>query len=104
MPWQTSVALSAIERLQHWYASQCDGDWEHDQGIHIETLDNPGWSVAINLEGTALSAKDFADVQIERNSKDWLHIFIRDNKYMIRCGPLNLEEGLNEFFGWVDKS
>ena len=27
--------------LQSWYQSQCDGDWEHEFGIRIETLDNP---------------------------------------------------------------
>jgi hypothetical protein len=28
--------------LQGWYATQCDGDWEHEYGVSIETLDNPG--------------------------------------------------------------
>lgn len=33
-----------FEWLQKWYKSQCDGDWEHEYGIKIETVDNPGWS------------------------------------------------------------
>jgi hypothetical protein len=28
--------------LEAWYASRCDGEWEHGYGISIETLDNPG--------------------------------------------------------------
>ncbi|MEH0820740.1 Imm53 family immunity protein [Micromonospora sp. CPCC 205714] len=41
--------------LQAWYATQCDGEWEHEFGIQIETVDNPGWSVSIDLGDTALS-------------------------------------------------
>ncbi|TMB85990.1 MAG: hypothetical protein E6J45_14585 [Chloroflexi bacterium] len=32
--------------LQHWYLSRCDGEWEHQRGITIESLDNPGDDVA----------------------------------------------------------
>ena len=34
---------AVFQRLQKWYKSQCNGDWEHSFGIKIETLDNPGW-------------------------------------------------------------
>ena len=39
---------SELEALQHWYESQCDGDWEHEFGVKIGTLDNPGWMVDIS--------------------------------------------------------
>ena len=41
-----------FEWLQNWFKSQCDGDWEHEYGVKIETVDNPGWYVVINLTGT----------------------------------------------------
>lgn len=37
--------------LQNWFAVQCDGVWEHAHGIKIDTLDNPGWTVHVDLEG-----------------------------------------------------
>lgn len=40
--------------LQDWYIQNCDGDWEHCYGIKIETLDNPGWCIDIDLIGTNL--------------------------------------------------
>jgi hypothetical protein len=40
--------------LQRWYSAHCDGEWEHGFGVTIETLDNPGWSVKIDVEGTEL--------------------------------------------------
>ncbi|MET9563851.1 Imm53 family immunity protein [Streptomyces tauricus] len=33
--------------MQNWYAQQCDGDWEHEWGVEIAMLDNPGWNVSI---------------------------------------------------------
>lgn len=39
-----------ITQLQNWYKSQCDGIWEHEYGLDISTLDNPGWRVHINGE------------------------------------------------------
>ncbi len=35
--------------LQLWYASRCDGSWEHEFGVTVETCDNPGWLVTIDL-------------------------------------------------------
>ena len=40
------------ERLRDWYAAQCNGDWEHMNGVKIHTTDNPGWWVQIDLDGT----------------------------------------------------
>jgi len=31
-----------LKWLQDWYAARCYGDWEHEFGINIRTLDNPG--------------------------------------------------------------
>ncbi|GHB54781.1 hypothetical protein GCM10010331_48120 [Streptomyces xanthochromogenes] len=38
-----SEAENVLDRLQSWYSAQCNGDWEHEWGIKIDTLDNPGW-------------------------------------------------------------
>jgi hypothetical protein len=46
--------MDLLEWLQGWYRSQCNGDWEHCYELVIETLDNPGWSISIPLEGTSV--------------------------------------------------
>lgn len=38
-----------INWLENWYNSQCDGGWENCYGIKIETIDNPGWEITIDL-------------------------------------------------------
>jgi hypothetical protein len=42
----------ALKQLQNWFSSQCDGDWEHNFGFTIETIDNPGWSLEVDLNNT----------------------------------------------------
>ena len=54
--------MEPLARLQAWYAAQCDGDWEHQHGLNIGTLDNPGWRVTIDLAGTPLEGRPFAVV------------------------------------------
>jgi len=43
-----------LVQLPQRYRGQCDGDWEHSYGVKIETLDNPGWLVTIDLTDTTL--------------------------------------------------
>jgi len=81
IPWFRHTATSIVLRLEHaaqcghmtdelswlqqWYSAQCDGEWEHGSGITIETLDNPGWSVEICVEGTELASAPFEPVKTE---------------------------------------
>ena len=46
------VAQSGATRLAKWHRRQCNGEWEHRHGIKIETTDNPGWMVVIDIEDT----------------------------------------------------
>ncbi len=74
--------MDLIERLTTWYAAQCNGEWEHPHGVKIESLDNPGWLVQIDLEGTILHQKEFS--QIEHGLEDGLP---SDDDWMI-CSVL----------------
>ena len=38
-----------VDWLQNWTMSQIDGDWEHEQGISIGMLDNPGWILKADI-------------------------------------------------------
>jgi hypothetical protein len=46
--------MNELIKIQELYRSECNGDLEHQYGIKIETLDNPGWSVEIVLIGRKL--------------------------------------------------
>jgi hypothetical protein len=87
--------------LQAWYATQCDGDWEHDYGVSIETLDNPGWFLRLDLQGTAMDGLTFAGQEIHRSKNDWFIARVVDDRFEVACGPLNLGEAIHQFRLWV---
>lgn len=92
-----------IHDLQLWYAKHCDGDWEHQHGIKIETLDNPGWAVEINLIGTILSDVLLPEKMVERSSDDWIRYSAEQGVFKGFGGPKNLLEILSTFFEWADQ-
>lgn len=97
------MEINALDWLQDFYYSFCDGEWEHGQRIRLSTLDNPGWLVKINLAETYLEDGKFKSVEIERTENDWLHCHIKDKSFVIACGPKNLTEGIGVFREWVEK-
>jgi hypothetical protein len=101
----TSATTNAMRRLQEWFYAQCDGDWEHGEAITLETLDNPGWTLEVALADTALENKPFAELKCDYESEtEWLTCFLRDGKFMGRCGPLKLEEMIEVFLNWAEDS
>lgn len=94
---------SSLTWLQAWYMSNCDGDWEHGYGVTIETLDNPGWMVRLELAGTPLAARTFDRFEYQRDEHDWLQMWLEDGALRVACGPLNLSEGLFRFREWAQQ-
>lgn len=60
---------------------ECNGDWEHENGISIITVDNPGWSITIDLENTSLEDEEIVGELIEMNEKDWYFFEIKNKKF-----------------------
>jgi RHS repeat-associated protein len=89
-----------LARLQEWYLAKCDGDWEHSFGIKIDTLDNPGWMVTIDLAETRWSDLALPRKIIERNESDWVQTEVVKSQFIGCGGVRNLEEILSRFF-WI---
>ncbi len=87
-----------IHWLEEWYYSNCDNDWEHTYGISIGTLDNPGWTVEIDLKGTPLENLDFDEIEIERTKNNWVVCSVVNNQFIAQGGPRNLSEILDIFY------
>ncbi len=97
--------METLSRLQQWYRHQCDGDWEHGYGIRIETLDNPGWRVTIDLTGTVLEARRFERVthQDPIDEHQWIHAWTEDRQFHGACGPDDLLSLIELFLRWADE-
>jgi len=91
----------ALTWLQGWYVTQCDGDWEHEYGVSIETLDNPGWFLKVDLQATTMSRRTFLKHEIHRSKHDWLIARVVDEHFEVACGPLNLSEAIHQLRTWV---
>lgn len=95
--------MDTILWLQEWYAAQCDGEWEHQQGVEIGTLDNPGWRVAIDLAGTALEETNFATVdETDTSADDWVYCEVAAGTFRGAGGPGNLLDILQIFRSWAE--
>ncbi len=88
--------------LEDWYASQCNGKWEHSYGIRLRTLDNPGWHLSICLNETGFENKKFQEISNDRTEHDWVHCRVQNSKFDAHCGPKNLEEMIEIFLTWVN--
>jgi hypothetical protein len=92
--------LSGIKQLEAWYAAHCNGQWEHQYGIRIDTLDNPGWSVVIDLAGTALAEVPFAEVKELDSDTEWMSCAVREQRFQGHGGPAMLRRILSVFLEW----
>ncbi|MDQ1913729.1 immunity 53 family protein [Paenibacillus sp. GD4] len=92
--------LNNLKKLQTWYLSQCDGDWEHMYGIRVSTVDNPGWYVEVNIAGTTLEGRSFESIRIDREDRDWIFCRVENNTFIGAGGPSNLDEILGVFNSW----
>jgi hypothetical protein len=94
---------SALNILEEWFLQNCDGDWEHSYGIQIETLDNPGWFVTIDLEETFCETKELVPQAIERSTTDWFYCRVRNKRFEGAGGVKNLNDILQFFYQWVNQ-
>ena len=80
----------ALAWLSDFYARHCNGEWEHQHGMRIQTIDNPGWMIEIDLVGTSLNGVDFEAVNREGDNGDWYVISSRGGKLLGGGAPHRL--------------
>jgi hypothetical protein len=98
------MSLDNFSWLEEWYQKRCNGEWEHSFGISISTLDNPGWKVRIDLDGTPYAA--LPDVEItERYDSDseWMLCKVVEGVYEGTGGPLMLGPIVQTFRKWIEE-
>ena len=95
--------MEMIKWLEDWYKSQCDGDWEHMFGVKIDTVDNPGWYVEIDIVDTELEDKPFKDYRYNlEDDNDWMFCKLKDGKFRASGDPHKLGEIIKMFKEWVE--
>ena len=74
--------MDILKWLEDWYAARCNGDWEHGSGVNIGTLDNPGWTISINLEETEWEDLIVDSELNEKSDTDWYYYKIENSVFL----------------------
>jgi hypothetical protein len=101
--------MTLISELQSWYIRQCDGEWEHQHGISIESCDNPGWWVKVALAGTALEnivfepIRENVDAAGFQQESRWLSCRVDGKTWQGAGDETKLERIIQIFLAWAAK-
>jgi hypothetical protein len=101
--------MNNFDKICSWYEKQCDGNWEHDYGLSIESMDNPGWAVKIQLNETeldnkpfpTLESKDFRRLADDSDGTPWYQIQVQNNVFIAYCSPGKLEFVISIFLEYA---
>lgn len=101
---------SPLVRLQAWYARQCDSEWEHDHGITVQSCDNPGWWLKIDVTGTSLAQRQFdrvaenVDTDGWQRGARWLDCRVTEGVWHGAGDETKLERILEIFLSWAEST
>jgi hypothetical protein len=97
--------MEVLERIQAWHKAQIERGRDPAHGIRIETLrERPGWSVHIDLAGTALSGLKLAPYREGATERDWLAYRIKEDRFEGIGDPTKLQAILFAFLDLVDRT
>lgn len=96
--------MSMIDWLNEWYKNNCNGDWEHCYGIIIQTCDNPGWVIEIELMETDLENVSFNKIQKEISDNEWICCTVENNVFRGSGSIDKFEEILIVFKRWTEEN
>jgi hypothetical protein len=99
--------------FERWYQEQCDDEWEHHYGVTIETLDNPGWLVKIDLQGIKPGVTSIGRVLVvvgeppshengNQGGTIWMTCEISSGKFVGSGDPTQLRAILAQFRSFVE--
>jgi Immunity protein 53 len=92
---------SVLDEIQSWFRDQCNGEWEVENRVYVESLDNPGWHVKVDIQGSSIENRQFEDLRIKRTKDNWVYCQIEEHFFHAYGGALNLPELLYIFLEWA---
>ncbi|MDB4943477.1 MAG: hypothetical protein JWP97_3011 [Labilithrix sp.] len=67
-----------LDALMDWYAGRCDGDWEHDFGLRINSTEE-GWEIIGNVANVTVGLATSAD-HVERWGARGVHVTVAGDR------------------------
>ncbi len=94
--------VNNLEWLDSWYQQQCNGEWEHSQGVQLEALEQRGWQLTISLTGTSAENAAPQTISLDSTAGDWIACSISPDRFEGSGDPRKLEQIIGVFRKWVD--
>ena len=91
------MEANLIKWLSKWFDSQCDGSWEHSNRLIIESIDNPGWNIQIDLQDTELENLEIKWTLVENNENDWYGFKVQNSRFSASGDTSKLELLITKF-------
>lgn len=88
--------------IEEWYLENRAEEWGGTTSVKIETIDNPGWSVKINLQETNLENKSFHDFFDDKSEDDWILCEVREGFFHGAGDAEKLSTILKIFKEWAE--
>ncbi len=68
--------MELLKWLQDWYIQECINNKNciSDEIINIDTIDNPGWHIRINIKATKLARRILDEINFDNGDDDWVFI------------------------------
>lgn len=88
--------------IEEWYLENQAEEWGGTTSVKIETIDNPGWSVKINLQETNLENKSFNDFFDDKSEDDWILCEVKEGFFHGVGDAKKLSTILNIFKEWAE--
>ncbi len=75
------MQMNELKWLEKWHLENANNDG-YALGIKIETLDNPGWIVKIDLSDTKYAGIRVDRAVYDNSEDDWMDCHIEDNVFI----------------------
>ncbi len=95
--------MEILDWIQHWFKNNCDGNWEHNDGIQITTIEKPGWDVEIDISNTSIANIHIPWILNENGAQDWYGVKIENQKFNASGDAGKLKFLLNLFKEMIEK-
>ncbi|MBP5786221.1 MAG: immunity 53 family protein [Kiritimatiellae bacterium] len=104
----TPQSVDILKEIQEWFQNQCDGEWEHARRITLESCDNPGWWLKIDLQGTNLENKEFKEIKtgdfsVNMPEPPWIHLYVENGVFNGAGDVMQLKNILRYFLDWAQE-
>lgn len=102
-------SVDVLKEIQEWFQNQCDGEWEHARRITLDSCDNPGWWLKIDLQGTNLENKQFKEIKtgdfsLNMPEPPWIHLYVENGVFNGAGDAMQLKNILRYFLDWAKES